>query len=377
MLWVLALARSLAAEPVTQRRVDLAVLPGASYSSDKGFGAGLAGAIYVRSPGYLPYKYALTLQLFATTRGIQDHTLTLDAPRLFGSSWRPIVTVGFLRDALRPYYGIGNEAPLATPAGQSATDFLTYGLTSWYAQLSVEDHLAGPWKLNFLYGFHTLGMSVKPKTLLALQHPVGTDGGRSGRLDVELIYDTRSEEASPTSGQYAALSLHGESPILGSSFTNGGVAGEVHEYFSPGRLGPRLVLAGRLIGDVTWGDVPVAMLPLFGGRTEVEGVGGGTSVRGLPRYRYVGAAKVVGNLEVRSRFVRLTVFHRSLDLWGVAFLDAGRVWAHVASDGPLWNIHTSRGLGLRVAWVEDFVIRLDYGFSEGSSALYATVNQMF
>ena len=376
VLCVVALARTASGE-APGHRIDIAGVPAAGYTTDKGFGLGAAGALYVRSPGYLPYKYSLVLELFATTRGIQDHTLTFDAPRVFGSSWRPIVQIGYLRDKLRPFYGIGNSAPLALPGGQRKSRYFSYDLQSWYATLSLEDRLGGPWKLNLLYSFRSLSTRAHASTLLALEHPSGIGDGRSGRLDAEVIYDTRSEEASPVSGQYLALSLHGASPILGGTFTNGGLAGEAHEYFSPAHLGPHLVLAARILGDVTWGDVPVAMMPLFGGRTQVEGLGGSGSLRGLPRDRYLGAAKLVANFEVRSRAVRLTVFHRPLDLWGVAFFDAGRVWAHVAGDGPWWHFHYGRGLGVRVAYVEDFVVRLDYAFSEGNTAFYATLNQMF
>lgn len=364
-------------EAPEQHRLDVAVLPSVNFTTATGLGAGLSGALYVRDPDHRPYKYALSAQLFATTRGVQDHSATFDAPRLFESSYRPIVTAGFFRDRLRPYTGIGNETTAFVPPGTTKDDYLTYTLTSPYAQISLEKQLAPRWKANAFYALRGQAVDEHPGSRLALDHPTGAEGGRSGRLDLELIYDTRDVEASPTSGVYLSGSLHGDSPMLGSSFENGGAATELRGYLSPGTLGPHLVLAGRFMADVTAGNVPVAMLAVFGGRSRIEGLGGAESIRGLPRFRYIGKAKVLANLELRSRLHRFIIFKRPLDLWAAGFVDAGRVWAELAADGPWWRIHSSRGLGARVAWVEDFVVRFDLGFSEGSVGFYAGLAQLF
>ena len=48
---------------------------------------------------------------------------------------------------------------------------------------------------------------------------------------------------------------------------------------------------------------------------------------GRPEGRYAGAAKVVGNIEIRIPFPRFTLFKQRFRLGTTTFFDAGRVWA--------------------------------------------------
>jgi hypothetical protein len=355
------------------RRLDVAVLPGLAFASDTGFGFGVNGSVYRRAPDRLPWAWAVKASLFFTTRGVQDHALAAD---LVGERHRGTFALGYFRDRYRPYVGIGNETDDAVPAGRTADDYLTYDLRAPFAQAAGERRL-GAWRVAAAYDLRWMSTTLLPGSRIAAEAPTGADGGWCGRVDLELAHDTRDREASPSTGHYGAVSAHAALPLLGSAFTYGGLAGEWRGFYSGFRNPTALVLAARLLGSVTWGDVPVAQLTWFGGRSRVEGLGGSDTLRGLPRFRYAGQAKVVGNVEVRSRVRRFTVRERPLDVWLVAFGDAGRAWARVAADGPWWRLHGAAGVGLRLAWVEDFVARVDVGFGEGDWAVYATLDQLF
>lgn len=362
------------AQAQDERRLDVAVLPGLSFSSDVGLGLGVSGAIYRRAPDRTPYAWALHLQLFATTRGIQDHALGLD---LQGSHWRTSLGAGFFSDRYRPYFGIGNETSSTTPAGAPTRDDESYGLKVPFVRARFLRRLDGAWFGNIAYDLRWLDTTVRAGTRLDREAPTGAGGGLVGRVDLELLHDTRDEEASTTNGHYAAISGHFAAPNLGSRFTFGGFAAELRGFRSPLDHDTALVFAGRLLADVTWGDVPVSELPVFGGRSRIEGLGGASSLRGIPRYRYLGQAKGLANAEVRTRVHRFAWGERTIDLWAVAFVDAGRVWARVASDGPWWRLHYAAGAGVRIAWVRDFVARLDVGYGEGTLGVYGALDQLF
>jgi hypothetical protein len=360
-----------AAAEEDERRVDYTALPGVSFSSDLGTGLGLSAAAFVRDPGWSPYRFAARLNLFATTKGVQDHALVLDAPDLGGSGWRPVVMGGYHRDRFRPFHGIGNQSSLTTDPGERAFD-----ISSPFLLVMAEKRIGGEWFVGASYDLRGLRMTVDPASRLGRERPTGTAGGRHGRLDVYARFDTRDVEASPTNGVYLEASAHGAGSWLGSDFASGGVSTDLRAFRSL-TGGSGLVLAGRVIADATWGEVPVALLSWFGGRSKPEGLGGAAMLRGLPRLRYLGKGKAAASLELRSEVARLEFADQKIDLWAVGFVDAGRVWAEVAGDGAPWNLHWSRGLGMRFAWAKDFVLRLDLGFSEGTYGVYGALNQAF
>jgi hemolysin activation/secretion protein len=142
------------------------------------------------------------------------------------------------------------------------------------------------------------------------------------------------------------------------------------------------VVALRGVFDAMAGDVPFTELQLFGGRGAVPltGLGGARSIRGLPRLHYIGKVKALANVELRSRVLRFTPGSSTLDFWLVGFVDAGRVWTDLTEllTRPAGRIHGSAGGGLRLAWVEDYVVRVDYGWSnEGTTGLYIGFEQTF
>src|SRR5688572_6392154 len=78
-----------AAAPLEARKeqgFDAVGVPLLSFNSDLGFGYGAVGGAYIYGPGYRPYRHGLALQAFFTTRGVQNHWLRYDGPRLIGSA---------------------------------------------------------------------------------------------------------------------------------------------------------------------------------------------------------------------------------------------------------------------------------------------------
>ena len=367
-----------AQDEFTAPRTDLVILPYANYGSDLGLGLGLNGALYLRDFGWSPYRYAMRAQAYATTGGLQNHTLGFDAPRLAGSFWRPQVELGYFREAHHPYYGPGNRTDPPVPPGQDPDSYLAFDLRTWHGAASAHATLAPGWNVGGQYSLRLSSVDAAPTSLLRKREPVGAHGGTTSQVEAEVNYDTRDIESMPIRGSLMTLALRLAEPLIGSTFRFAGATLALHRYQALFDLGPRLVVAGRVVFDGVVGDVPVELMPRFGGHVPaLEGLGGDASVRGLDRFRYTGKVRLFGNGEIRSRLARFYVGVRSLDVWITTFCDVGRVWANWAPDGPLWLVHASAGGGVRLAWVEDYVLRFDAGRSEGGWRMYVEFGQAF
>lgn len=359
-------------------RVDIGALPLLNYDSDYGVGGGLNVALFSRKAGYAPYQYSLRMQGFASSGGIQNHYVQLDAPRFMGSDIRLTASVGYSRDLTRPHYGFGNNVPLLQPSDPTCVadpvcaarweshyyNYDFYGFDGW---LRLRKRLGNQWELSVIYNFTTQLVNNYAGSFLQEQGWTGSGRGNVGLLEVGFNYDRRDSEASTTRGIWASATVRGGAPLVGSSFTFWGGTATMRAYHSF-FAAPYLVLAGRISGVGMWGDVPISKLPALGG---------GTSIRGLPRMRYEGNLTLSANAEVRSRVARFRPFGHILDLWAVAFADAGRLWADGVDNGAPGLLHMGYGGGLRVAWEEDYVVRVDMGFSEGTRGIYIDFGQLF
>jgi hemolysin activation/secretion protein len=129
-----------------------------------------------------------------------------------------------------------------------------------------------------------------------------------------------------------------------------------------------------------------------------QGLGGSRTLRGILRNRVVGDGIAFGNFEVRWIFLRTVVFNQNLYLATNLFFDTGMVvdkidWnlsqamadsTIVFSDyfsGRKEKLHSSAGIGLKVALNENFIVSCDYGRAfdknDGVSGLYIALNFLY
>ena len=161
-------------------------------------------------------------------------------------------------------------------------------------------------------------------TFLAQERPYGSD--RFGQVGARaaLNIDRRGLEAGRATG--AMLSIEGAvyPGVWSVSETFGRIDGEGVAYLTaPLPLEPTLAL--RAGGAKVFGRYPFH---------EAASIGGGGSLRGLPRQRYAGDASAYGNLELRLLLVRRDrALVPRLGVFGLA--DAGRVFLKERALGAL------------------------------------------
>lgn len=227
------------------------------------------------------------------------------------------------------------------------------------------------------------------------------DGGFLPLLKAGLVYDSRDNRPNPMKGIWTEAVIEGAPGFLGaeSSFTK--LSLTHRQYFTI--IKNDLSLAYRLNYQTTIGgqtpfyyQTQVIVSELKGATS--EGLGGGSTLRGIVRNRVVGDGYFLGNIEARWKFVRFKFINNNFYLGLNGFMDFGRVtkkvdikysasWPDIvgysddffAKDAE--KMHFSYGAGLRVVMNQNFVVKLDYGIAaderDGTSGMYIGLNYLF
>lgn len=334
------------------------MLPATDYSSDDGLGLGVYGALYLRPQGASSDDASARVeaQIYRSTRGATNHFLRFDLPRLGPRDLRWDLYAAVESWSNGQYFGMGAWEPLTGADTR-------FGLDS----VRVATHLRVPLKghLQAFGGWAGRQATVEAPAggLLALERPVGVEGGFFTQANAGLLVDTRDQEPTPTSGLFSEVSLRGGLwSGTGGPFT--GFTAVDRRWIplgsrrAPGR--GRAVLANQVVLDSWTGTMPFFEAPNLGSSREIT-VGGGGTLRGLPSGRYRGNHALLTDTELRWNFWSPTPWGNRLDLYWVPFVDLGRIWSWGQDLDLAQGLHATGGLGFRFAWNRDFVVRADWG----------------
>jgi hypothetical protein len=359
---------------------DLVPLPAVTFNSDTGFGLGAVLQLFIYGQDYRPYKHGITAQFFGTTTGFQGHYITWDAPHLLGPV-RVEAHVEFHKDLYAPFYGPGDHTfPGRFLDGPDRFFGYLNVWTSDWVRFRVKP--LGDWAPLTLYVGYTykfVWLTPYPGSTLDEQRPRGFHGGRNGAVTGGILWDTRDDEQNAHSGYFLQAAARVARQATGSQFEYQGVTFETRLFFS--LWTPRLVLALHGVADHLWGDVPFWEWSQIGGISTVEGLGGLDSVRGVPRNRFGGNTKALGNAELRWATLQFPWGSAPLELGLLGFIDTGRVWQPGQLDGKFFearNWHFGTGAGVRLAR-RAAVIRADFGvdLETKRTAVYIAFGQLF
>ncbi len=219
-------------------------------------------------------------------------------------------------------------------------------------------------------------------------------GGQSTLFKTGIVYDSRDNEPNPMKGIWTELLLLVDPGVFGGNSFSYGKYSFVHrQYFT--LIPDQLSFAYRLGYQGTlFGTTPSYMLPFVfnaGRYTDLNGLGGSKTIRGILRNRIVGEDMAYGNFELRWKFIRTILFNQNIYLALSAFTDMGMVTReykiNTQDADPNYfpntneSLHQSLGGGLRVALNENFIVACDYGYAlkkdDGDTGLYINLNWLF
>jgi outer membrane protein assembly factor BamA len=336
-------------------------VPAIVASSDDGIGGGIQVDVYDHHGGQKPFHAWYELVVLATSRKEQTYSFFMDRPGLFGGDYRLIIDGGYNRTPRAQYYGIGND----TERDRDLEDarFYEYDRGDLGGKATLRRKLGHGFQAVGLFYAHRFFVKAPPGNFLAQDNPTGVHGGFIGMFGVGLARDTRDNESWPTRGGFDEISARiAPGPAAFAPF--GGVGLYVRRYY---KLTPKLIFAARGAIDFMGGDPAFFSMENLGLSTEAA-VGGSSTLRGLPRSRLLGKAKMLLAGELRFLPFEIHPFHANVRIGGAAFVDTGRVLGNY--DEPIFgpdhkglDLSIGEGLGFRIVYENDFVIRIDFGHS--------------
>lgn len=328
--------------------IEWELFPILTYDTDAGFGVGLKG--YIRNLFERDESYDVIL--YNSTRGERWYRFQFSYPDFefrHGSIYGYAIDITAEYDKWINYYfyGIGNESIynsriLYTRAPLDLSLIISRTLTpSFIIQSGIKyssiNYLNFPeTKLPAMVGFHT-----RTENLFLL---------------IFAVYDTRNSITNPNKGFNISTGYEWSPDIFNfSQFDKAFLTLQSYHkvIFNQLTFAERISLQ-QLIGK----NIPVQfLLP----------IGGNQTLRGYPQDRFIDKSFILVNAEMR------------FPIWwrfgGIAGVDAGRVFPSLSglSIGK-WKISPAAGLRF---YMNNFVVRADFGFSNETMGFYFNFGHLF
>ncbi len=390
-------------------------LPAISYNSDQGFQYGALCDIYWFGDGsqYPNYLHKFNVELSRYTKGSGVYHLFYDSKYLL-KNIRTTLDISYLTDRMMDFYGFDGYISAYKPdMGNSYYKFdrnlfrttldLQGKLASnlgWVAGAGVYSYKTGPVKDEkyisdpSLYNFYVSGGIISNDE---------KEGGTRVELKLGAVYDTRDNEADPYKG------VKGEAISIFSPASEGKSYSKL--YLSASGFLPlykdKLTFAAKATYQGTLsGTQPFYMLQnittLYFRQITSEGLGGINTIRGALRNRVVGSGVVLGNAELRFRFLPFTFLKQNWYLVLNPFIDAGKVVQYYSKErvassvNPIVlalklsgeidprvddELHISAGLGFKAVMNRNFIVSAEWGKPfdrrDGISGLNIGLNFIF
>ncbi len=414
--FAIAKEKKLTEEDLKNKKEGVYLTGAPDLSSDpvNGFGYGGEASLYFNGKRtdpffeYTPYRVSLDFVVFNTTRNQREFMAKLDVPYLFSTKWRLRMEGGYEANPNLLYFGVTeqtlkglsyyprNDSSLSPIKDASYADYeknLT-GVNQFYntyfkkeAVLNVSmerSFMEG--KLRLLAGYEAAYVNFSPfkgNSLVLRDETRGTIVGLTKGVvqiwQLGLIYDTRDLETDPNSGVFAELTNETSLKAAGSLYDFNKTFAHFNFYK---KLFPstfkKMVLAGRVAFGYTALNAPFfEYQDEWSSEGSIEGLGGPNTLRGYKQSRFLGRAMSFNNLELRCRFAQATLLKQHLAFSAVPFIDAGAVWDDLSRIGNFNNYRVSEGLGLRIAWNINTILRFDYAVSKEDHQFFFNLAHAF
>jgi hypothetical protein len=422
---------------VTKDGWNFGALPTITFDTDLGFQYGALVDLYHYGDGgrYPKYDHKLYFEVSRFTKGSGINRFYYDSDKLI-KGLQTSVDISYLSDRAYDFLGFnGYDAVVnydwiddADPNYKSRM-FYKYDRNMFRFKVDLQGKLSGDkikWTgginlLNFKTGLVDIDKLNKGKDddeklpthqqqpgLYELYQDWGiitaeeADGGFVPTLKAGLVYDSRDNRPNPMRGIWTEAVVEGAPEFLGAESSFAKLSLTHRQYFT--LIKDDLSFAYRLNYQTTIaGHTPfyyqtqVVVSELKGASS--EGLGGGSTLRGIVRNRVLGDGYFLGNIEARWKFVRFQFINNNFYLGLNGFMDFGQVTKKIGGienvpqedlnsqaakdfyDKDAEKMHISYGAGLRIAMNENFIIKVDYGMAaddrDGKSGMYIGLNYLF
>ena len=408
-------------------------LPVVSFDSDLGFQFGALANLYNYGDGsrYPLYDHSLYFEASWFTKGSGIFRFYYDSDRLI-KGVRTSLDVSFIPDQAFHFYGYNGYESVYNKSWVTEDDesyktrlFYRYKREFFRFKIDFQGDIIEN-KLHWLAGFDFYNIYTtsidKSKFDIADTVPVLFDqykkwniipqseasGGRFTAFKMGLVFDTRDNEPNPMRGIWTEIILVA-APKATSSMERGftKLAITHRQYFTivKDRLSfvYRLAFQSTIAGYTpTYAQTIMYYSRMTGAYN--EGLGGGKTLRGVKRNRVLGDGWIMGNIELRWKFIYFQFIKQNWYLALTANFDTGKVIKYIDvqdivddpdnhveyPDGETQDdyfkfepdsFHNGVGAGFYAAMNQNFIIAVKYGKAldaqDGNSGFYVGLNFLF
>jgi len=389
-------------------------IPDISYDPVNGLGYGGEGFLFFTGKrcdpffGCTPYRAQINLALFNTTNNSREIKIGWDIPYIFNTKWRLRGEAAYEVNPNLLYFGIDEKSlnPLSYfPDGDSTKNQITNanygnydnsltGLNKNYNRYNKQEAVLNvsmersyfDGKLRALMGYEFANVKITPfsgNSLLqkdfSANKIMGVGTNNISFVQAGFIYDTRNLETDPSKGIFAELLNELSLTALGSQYNFNKTFFHINFYQSVlPKVFKKLVFAARFGVGYTGGNSPFyEYQDQWSSEGSIEGLGGGSTIRGYKQSRFLGRVMQFNNVELRYKFAQCKFLKQHLAFSAVPFFDVGAVWNDFNTITSFNNFRYSEGLGLRIAWNVNTILRFDYAVSKEDNQFFFKIGHTF
>ena len=338
-------------------------MPVVYFSPSKGWIYGVRVHWVDYSQGYRPYRYKMTSYILKSTKGNFNFTYKIKVPYSPGTGFGLRLLLKVEKDIGARYYGLGND--LMINKAKKDENYYLYILKRPRFIVNLLREIRGSISASAGIGLEWTDVDKRGESAFYDDEgtPDGVKDGGTGFFTLTLEWDSRDDDTVARQGVFHEWSYENSSnSLIGLFFEKI----DFRRYtFTDSRyysLTKRLLLAHRMVFEALTGSVPLYAYGEIGGSQRIKGLGGSDSLRGFDKQRFTDNVRFFSNTEMRYQLCEMRLFKQYLEWYGVGFVDSGRVWPALAKVSP-GGMHWTAGVGSRLIWNSDFVIRTDIGFS--------------
>ncbi len=414
--FAIAKEKQLSEEDLNNKKEGIYVTGVPDISSDpvNGFGYGAEGSVFFNGKRsdpffkFTPYRAELGIAIFNTTKEQRELILRLDVPYIFDTKWRFRAEAGYESNPNLLYFGKtesslnglsyypngDNSLPIVTNANYSDYEnnldennqfYNTYIKKEYILNVSLEhSFMEGRFRTLFGIEFANVGISTfNGNNLLQNENSanplLGMGNNNVGIFQSGLIFDTRDLETDPNQGIFAELTNELSLKAFGSTFNFNKTFFHANFYqkLFP-KLIKKMIFATQFAYGYTAGDSPFfEYQDQWSSEGSIEGLGGAHTLRGFKQNRFLARVMNFNNFEIRYRFAQTHFLKQHIALSGVPFMDIGGVWDDINKSFSLNNYRFSEGIGLRIAWNVNTILRFDYAVSKEDNQFFFNFGHSF
>jgi len=403
---------------------NLGVLPAVSFNSDEGlqYGGILNLFNYGDGSRYPAYDQSTYLELSRYTKGSSICRFYYDSYKLLPNI-RSFFDLTYLTEDLLDFYGYNGYQ------SKYSSDFETdnryfYKMSQKQFRLMID--LKGDLPLNHLFwiasynivnyqdgsvdydkiniGANDNDQTEKGGSLYEKYVGWGligsnqAKGGTVSSIKTGLVYDTRNKLNNPDNGSYTEALIEIAPGFMNkNSYAQYSIVHRQYQSILKNRLNAAVRL--DIQGKAGENSVPFfrrsQLISPFANRTNVTGLGGTNSLRGILKNRVIGDAVALGNFELRLKVVSFRWINQNFYIGLNGFFDTGIILDPIDisnisdADKNLYfdlnkqdSFHSASGGGLKIAMNENFIISAEFGKAldkrDGSNlGSYINLNYLF